>query len=88
MQEAICGTNSQPTEYQHRSNIFNKKPIYIARHFNLPDHSIRDLKVQPIDQATDNNPTRDLCRLEAFWIKTLGTLTPHGLNVSPGLTNV
>ena len=73
---------------QHRSNIFNKKSTYIAKHFNLPDHSILDLKVQPTDKATSSNPGRDLYRLETFWIKTLGTLTPHGLNVSPGLTNV
>jgi hypothetical protein len=73
----------------HRSNIMNKKSTYIAKHFNLPGHSIADLKVQPIDQATDPaNTMPELYRLEAFWIKTLRTRTPEGLNVSPGILNV
>ena len=33
----------------HRSCINNKKPTFIHKHFNLPDHSITNLKVQPID---------------------------------------
>ena len=73
----------------HRSNIANKKSTYIAQHFNLPDHSITDLKVQPIDQATGNtNTITELYRLEAYWIKTLRTRTPEGLNVSPGILDV
>ena len=72
----------------HRSNILNKKPIYVAQHFNLPNHSILDLKVQPIDKATDMiQPYTELLRLEAFWIKTLCTKVPEGLNVSPGVTS-
>ena len=68
----------------HRSDIRNKKSTYIAKHFNLPNHSLAD-PVQPIDKATDtNNTITELYRLEAFWIKTLRTNIPKGLNVSPG----
>ena len=73
----------------HRSDIMNNKSTYIAKHFNLPGHYIADLKVQPIDQATDPaNTIPELYRLEAFWIKTLRTRAPEGLNVSPGILNV
>ena len=69
----------------HRSNILNKQPILIAQHFNLPDHSLTDLQVQPIDKPTESNNTiTELYRLEHFWIKTLHTTVPVGLNVSPG----
>ena len=69
----------------HRSNILNKRPIYISKHFNLPDHSLSDLRVQPIDKATEtDNPTKELHQLEHFWIKTLRTVVPEGLNVRPG----
>ena len=64
----------------HRSNIFCKVKTYIARHFNFPDHSIKDLKVQCID-TTDSFP--ELLHLESYWRTTLKTLHPHGLNVLP-----
>lgn len=69
----------------HRSNILNKKPIYISVHFNFPDHSINDLSVQPIDTVEDKKcPLEELRKLERFWIKTLKTTKPHGLNLSSG----
>ena len=69
----------------HRSNILNNKPIYISVHFNFPDHSINDLSVQPIDTVEDKKcPLEELRKLERFWIKTLKTTKPHGLNLSSG----
>ena len=69
----------------HRSNIFNKKPIYLCVHFNFPDHRIQDLSVQPIDTVTDKvEPLEELRKLEQYWIKTLKTLKPNGLNLSTG----
>ena len=61
----------------HRSNIFRKKPIYLCRHFNFADHSIHNLS----DKATT---LEDLRQLEKFWIETLHTLQPKGLNCNPG----
>ena len=70
----------------HRSNIFNKKAIYLSRHFNLPDHSINNLSVQAIDRVQEDhsNPLQELRKLEKYWINTLRTLQPLGLNVSSG----
>ena len=65
---------------QHRTNIMRRIPIYISKHFNLPNHSLENLKVQPIDRATS---IKELQQLEHFWIKSLKTLQPAGLNVKP-----
>ncbi|XP_064393306.1 uncharacterized protein LOC135340830 [Halichondria panicea] len=62
----------------HRSNIFNKVRTYISNHFNFTDHSVRNLKVQCIDAATSFT---ELQALEHYWIATLRTIIPHGLNV-------
>ena len=70
----------------HRTNIFNHVQTYISNHFNFPDHSIRDLTVQIIDTPEDGpNVHQKLKELERYWIKTLKTLRPLGLNVSSGL---
>ena len=60
--------------------------IYLARHFNLPDHTVKNLSVQAIDQVPDSheNLLQELSKLEKYWISTLRTLQPLGLNVSPG----
>ena len=70
----------------HRTNIFNQKPIYISKHFNLPDHSINNLSVQAIDRVerSNPNPLQELQKLESYWINNLQTLQPSGLNVSAG----
>ena len=42
----------------HRTNIIRKLPIYnISKHFNLPDHTLQNLKVQPIDKANSYDET-------------------------------
>ena len=70
----------------HRTNIFNHVQTYVSNHFNFSDHSIRDLTVQVID-SPENGPNiyQKLKELERYWIKTLKTLRPLGLNVSSGL---
>ena len=67
----------------HRSNIFCKKTIYLCRHFNFSDHSVHNLSVQVIDKAYTKT-LQELQKLERYWIKTLNTLQPRGLNCSPG----
>lgn len=72
----------------HRTNILTKKQIHICQHFNQPDHTLQHLTVQPIDCTTSqNNTLPELQRLEAYWIHTLKTKHPCGLNISPGLLN-
>ena len=70
----------------HRTNISNHKSIYLCVHFNFPDHSVEDLSVQAIDTVPEGckNTLQELQKMERYWIKTLKTLQPHGLNVSMG----
>ena len=74
----------------HRTNIINRCHIHICQHFNLPGHTLNDhLKVQPIDSADkSDHKVQELYRLERYWISTLRTITPHGLNISPGNTGI
>ena len=65
---------------QHRSSIITKQRTFIHKHFNLPDHSITHLKVQPIDTLCSQKTIEHLHSLERFWINTLRTLAPFGLN--------
>ena len=53
--------------------------MYIHKHFNLPDHKLTDFKVQPIDTLNQTNFS-ELQDLEQFWICTLRTMNPYGLN--------
>ena len=68
---------------RHRSNIINNKDIYISRHFNFFDHNLRNLSVQIIDTASNISEPK---KLEKFWILTLETYVPKGLNVTTGLS--
>ena len=67
----------------HRTNIFNKRNTFLHKHFNLPDHSIKNLTVQAIDKAeSESESYNHLEKLEKYWIKVLKTFQPIGLNVS------
>ena len=70
----------------HWTNIANHKQIYLCVHFNFPGHSIGNISVQAIDRVQENcpNPLNELHNLEKYWIRTLKTLQPLGLNVSTG----
>ena len=69
----------------HRTNIFNHAQTYISNHFNFVDHNISHLSVQIIDTPNSGlNMQRELQNLERYWINTLKTLQPLGLNVSSG----
>ncbi len=62
---------------RHRASIKSQQKVYLSKHFCLPNHNIQDLTVQPIDTTTPDK----LDRLEQYWINTLHTLIPKGLNV-------
>ena len=67
----------------HRTSIRSDTNRYLNNHFNLPDHDITNLKVQPIDTITCKIHTfAELHKLEKFWIHTLVTYIPHGLNAT------
>ena len=51
----------------------------VPTHFNLPDHSIKDMKLIPLELQPTNNASRRKAR-EAYLIEKGQTLTPHGIN--------
>ena len=52
---------------------------HLCEHFNLSGHSVflNDLSVTLIDETDPKDPTK----LEDYWIHTLKTKAPLGLNV-------
>jgi len=62
----------------HRSKIReNKLKTNIVVHFNLPEHSFEDLKIQILETVSSADC---LATQELFWIKQLQTIYPFGLN--------
>lgn len=66
---------------QHRSTINTKKNTPVALHFNLPDHSASDLRVQGILSCGGKNCLKYRRLMEHTWIDTLQTAHPLGINL-------
>ena len=66
----------------HRASVKAGKNLYIYQHFNQEGHSFEDATIQIIDcvSSSSNNLKHDLHELEIFWISTLCTAYPLGLN--------
>ena len=67
----------------HRSDYNRKlsdKPV--AVHFNSVGHTFDDLSVMVIEQLWKDDASHRKLR-ESYWIHTLGSLTPQGLNMDP-----
>ena len=69
----------------HKSDIKLKKDTPVAKHFNLPHHSIAHLRITPLFKcSTLESPTKSKIlrlKLEKQWINNLDTLHPRGLNL-------
>ena len=71
----------------HRNDAKKSKSIPFDEHFQLPNHNFTDharfiLIEQINDKSKGKLQMREILRQrENFWMKKLGTLTPHGLNV-------
>ena len=64
----------------HRSDIHTQKTDKpVAAHFNLPDHTLDDLQVMGIEKFHDDTEWRK--HRESYWIFTLDTLAPTGMNL-------
>ena len=57
--------------------------IHFYKNFNLPGHSgfLNDVSVTVSDKADPRNPAKR----EDYWIHTLKTKAPRGINVEDGL---
>ena len=65
----------------HKSDINTRKlDKPVAAHFNQPDHSLNDLRVMGIDKKHTNSAQWRKQR-ESYWIFTLDTMTPKGINL-------
>ena len=68
----------------HRSDFNCKSPDKpVAAHFNTQGHSFDDMKVMVIE-SLGLAPAARRKRREGFWIYTLRTLAPEGMNLEPG----
>lgn len=89
LRAVVCRQNHQdPTARfgEHRRAVQANNPLYsTARHFTTHhQQNIADLNVWVIesipDQFTPAERFQRLCRQETFWIFTLNSLAPNGLN--------
>lgn len=65
----------------HISNIRNKIDTTVSAHFNSAGHSILNLQAIAIEMMDPSNQNITRKQRESFWIKTLQTYTPLGLNI-------
>ena len=69
----------------HRYDIANERPTVIASHFNRACH-IDDCKIIPIFQCPKltsvEETTKTRLEIEQYFIKTLKTYAPYGLNIA------
>ena len=63
--------------YNHYQKLSDKR---VAEHFNTNDHTFDDLTIMIIEQIHMADSARQKQR-ESFWIHTLRTLAPDGLNL-------
>lgn len=83
---AYIGKTSRPLKNrisEHRSNIWNNdSKSAVAVHFSQAHHNVNMLQFVDIEQIKMSNRDANalLLRREAFWIYTLNTVSPRGLN--------
>ena len=73
----------------HKYDFRHEVDTPVANHFNLPDHLLEEhFEIVIIEQPPilGSKTETDLLRLEreAFWIRTLETKKPFGINVESG----
>ena len=70
----------------HRSSIKKPANTFIARHFTLPSHSVKDTRIRPIEHITprsgetEKDVTIRRLHREHFWMLELDAVYSHGLN--------
>lgn len=66
----------------HKSNTKRNTQTAISIHFRSASHNITHLQIIPIEQIEQNNQHQIIIR-EQFWMNTLQTKYPKGLNNYP-----
>jgi len=66
----------------HKSHICAKKNTAIAVHFQTATHKLKYLTITPMQQFPYDDKDIRLNRVK-YWIKTLNTAYPYGLNNYP-----
>ena len=67
----------------HCSDVYCKLPgKQVAVHFNTQEHSFSDINVMVIEVGLAKIARRQ--RRERFWMYTLRTIAPEGMNLEPG----
>ena len=66
----------------HRSSVKAGKSTFLYDHFNIDGHKFEDATIQIIDVVENNTLQiqQTLSNLELYWINTLSTAYPLGLN--------
>ena len=62
-------------------DILQKTDKPAAAHFNLPDHSLDDLQLSHGIEKIHNNGMGWRKHRESYWIFTLDTMAPAGINL-------
>ena len=64
----------------HRSDINHQRlDRPVAHHFNQPHHSLKDLTIMIIEKIYREDANFRKLK-ESYWIETIKTLSPNGLN--------
>ena len=70
---------------RHRFDINHKLDKPVSNHFNGFNHSISDCQIVPIEQVSNQD---NLLHREQFWINTLKTVHPEGLNLQNDINQI
>ena len=65
--------------YLHRTHIKHNTGTHVTRHFNLPNHTLQNMRCVALERVHHLSERARLAR-EDFWMKKMKTLFPFGLN--------
>ena len=65
--------------YVHRCHIRKNAGTHVTHHFNLPGHSLEDMRCMIVEKVYSREISV-LDRRENFWMQKLKTVFPDGLN--------
>lgn len=77
----------KPKLYENILVIKNQnKEIPVKKHFNMSGHSLEDIKLTGKETNLTSNRNSEI--KEAYWVTLLTTITPHGISLDSGVTDL